>query len=198
MEVEIKLRLPDEAAYNSVAVLLADSWVQDHEQENYFFDGANEELNSQRAVLRCRFFGGDKRAVLTLKGKMQITDGVGRATEVEESVDAVASRQFLKDASTLAKLDSELMHQCRSNFCFKTLQCMGGFKNLRREFHWEGHLLELDKTIFDHGTVFEIEVETASPEQLRPKLEQFLADNSISFQYSTNSKFANFRNKTLQ
>ena len=36
-------------------------------QENYFFDGAGQELSSKRVVLRVRFYGGDKKAVLTLK-----------------------------------------------------------------------------------------------------------------------------------
>lgn len=177
----------------------------------------------------------------------------------------------------------------RSTFGFETLVGLGGFKNLRGEFEWEGHVLELDKTDFDHGTLYEIEVETVSvarlppprpvafhlldgwpllpvrqedggdchgrgdrhdlhsrdgypwasmcqgegclpghslaglggchlppfsvpvclkdgdsgggaqaePEVLRPKLEAFLADKGISFAYSTTSKFANFRNKTL-
>ena len=36
-------------------------------QENYFFDGAGQELSGKRVVLRVRFYGGDKKAVLTLK-----------------------------------------------------------------------------------------------------------------------------------
>lgn len=63
----MKLRLLDSAAYEAVAAALAPTWRQDHEQENYFFDGTQGELNSQRAVLRCRFYGVDKKAVLTLK-----------------------------------------------------------------------------------------------------------------------------------
>jgi len=197
-EVEVKLRLLDSAAYEAVAAALAPTWRQDHEQENYFFDGTQGELNSQRAVLRCRFYGVDKKAVLTLKGKMKIVDGVGRATEVEEDVDPVAARAFLDDPALLAKLDSALMADCRSTFGFEGLKCLGGFRNLRREYAWEDHVLELDKTQFEHGTVYEIEVETTEPEQLRDKLEPFLAEKGIAFAQSTTSKFANFIKKTLE
>ena len=38
--------------------------------------------------------------------------------------------------------------------------CLGGFRNLRRDYSWEGFKLELDETQFEWGTVFEIEVET--------------------------------------
>lgn len=40
------------------------------------------------------------------------------------------------------------------------LVCLGGFKNVRSDFDWEGFKLELDETHFDWGTVYEIEVET--------------------------------------
>ena len=38
--------------------------------------------------------------------------------------------------------------------------CLGGFRNLRRDYSWEGFKLELDETQFEWGTVYEIEVET--------------------------------------
>ncbi len=38
--------------------------------------------------------------------------------------------------------------------------CLGGFRNVRSDFDWEGFKLELDETRFDWGTVYEIEVET--------------------------------------
>jgi len=38
--------------------------------------------------------------------------------------------------------------------------CLGGFRNVRSDFDWEGFKLELDETRFEWGTVYEIEVET--------------------------------------
>ncbi len=37
---------------------------------------------------------------------------------------------------------------------------LGGFRNTRQDFDWEGAKLELDETCFEWGTVYEIEVET--------------------------------------
>ena len=45
----------------------------------------------------------------------------------------------------------------------KTLKCLGGFRNERSDFKWEGFKLELDRTMFPHGTVYEVEVETVCP-----------------------------------
>ena len=42
------------------------------------------------------------------------------------------------------------------------LVSLGGFKNVRSDFDFEGFKLELDETKFDWGTVYEIEVETVS------------------------------------
>lgn len=36
-------------------------------QENFFFDGDKQELESQRAVLRLRFYNVDEKAVITVK-----------------------------------------------------------------------------------------------------------------------------------
>lgn len=37
---------------------------------------------------------------------------------------------------------------------------LGSFKNVRTEFSWEGHTLELDETAFQHGTLYELECES--------------------------------------
>jgi len=43
---------------------------------------------------------------------------------------------------------------------FTELVCSGGFRNRRQVYDWEGFTLELDETRFEHGTLYEIEVET--------------------------------------
>lgn len=49
------------------------------------------------------------------------------------------------------------------------LVCLGGFNNTRQEFEWGGHLLELDETKFEWGTVYELECETVrEPQGLLP------------------------------
>lgn len=43
------------------------------------------------------------------QGKQILQDGIGRATEVEEELDAKDARKFLQQPSELLKLPSELM-----------------------------------------------------------------------------------------
>ena len=67
MQIEIKLRLPDQQAHHKVMALLEKDLMATHHQENYFFDGAKQEITSTRTVLRCRFYNKDEKALLTCK-----------------------------------------------------------------------------------------------------------------------------------
>ena len=67
MQVEIKLRLADEDQHRRLAEALKPHLRETHDQENFFFDGADQELSSRHTVLRCRFYNIDKRALLTIK-----------------------------------------------------------------------------------------------------------------------------------
>lgn len=196
MEVEIKLRLPDQAAYACVQQLLESSLRATHAQENYFFDGALGELEAQRVVVRLRFYNGDKKAVITVKGKALMQDGVSRSSEEEEDVDPIVARQYLEQPDVMMAA-SPLLTQKQKQFNVSGLKALGGFKNLRQEYNWEGLVIELDQTMYEWGTLFEVECETVEPEVVKPKLEAMLQGAGISYSYSTVSKFANFRNKTL-
>mmetsp|Transcript_14760 Transcript_14760/g.41565 ORF Transcript_14760/g.41565 Transcript_14760/m.41565 type:complete len:219 (+) Transcript_14760:110-766(+) len=198
-EVEIKLRLPSRAAYDAVAALLAPSWAQDHVLEDFYFDGSGGELDAALLALRCRIYDHDKRAMLTVKGKPVMHEGVSRASEAEEELpDPAAARAFVSDPRALFGLELKLIEDCRRQCGLTDLVSLGGFTNLRREFDWEGHVLQLDKATFAHGTLYELELETSSPEKLRPKLEAFLLARGIEFGHSAASKFANFRHSTLR
>ena len=67
MQVEIKLRLADGAQHQRLAEALKPHLRETHDQENLFFDGADQELSSRHTVVRCRFYNTDKRALLTIK-----------------------------------------------------------------------------------------------------------------------------------
>ena len=67
MQVEIKLRLGDEKAHDKLAAVLQPRLQATHQQENIFFDGAEQELSQQRTVVRCRFYNIDQRCLLTIK-----------------------------------------------------------------------------------------------------------------------------------
>ncbi|GAB4823572.1 hypothetical protein N2152v2_010618 [Parachlorella kessleri] len=197
--VEVKLRLAGAEAHAKLAKALQASYRITHEQENFFFDGSKQELSSQRVVLRVRFYGIDKKAVITLKGRQVLKDGIGRAPEEEEGVDPLQARVFLTDPSRLLHLDIPLMAKLRESYpSMEGLVSLGGFKNTRQEFDWQEHLLELDETKYEWGTLYELECETTEPEKLRQELEAFLGEQGVAYKYSTTTKFANFRNRTLE
>lgn len=197
MEVEVKIRLPDKSAFDKLTQLLAPGKKASHAQENYFFDGSNRELEATRSVLRVRFYNNNDKAVITVKGKQILQNGIGRASEVEEDVkDVQAARTWLTTPDLLLQA-SPLLQQLNEKIGMKHLVCLGGFKNQREVFEWEGQTLELDETQYEWGTLYEIECETTEPEVVRDKLEALLSTNGVSYSYSVTSKFANFINKSL-
>ena len=161
-EVEIKLRLTSRDAYEQTAALFESGHSATHEQENFFFDGAEQELAAQRAVLRLRFFDtssfdADKcitsaRCVLTLKGKSVIQDGVGVAPEVEHDISVDDGRRCIREPSHILKLTDtstlEASDICRPSppsaivrdvvdrFKVQTFVCLGGFTNRRQVYEW--------------------------------------------------------------
>lgn len=198
-EVEVKLRIPDSASFAAVQSLLLPSFKAIHEQENHFFDGAKGELSAEKVVLRVRFYGGDRRAVITCKGKQVLENGVGRAPEEEEEIEVAVAREFLKDPSTLVNHESTLMNKLKEEFKFpEGLTYLGGFDNRRSVYEWRGYTLEVDLTSYPWGSLYEIECETQEPDVLKAQLEQLLSENAIPFSNATKSKFANFKDKTLE
>lgn len=202
MEVEVKLRLANAAAHGKLAAALAADAVGGckavHQQENYFFDGSGQELSSKRVVLRVRFYNKDAKALITVKGKQVLQDGIGRAPEEEEATDPAAARAFLSEPCKLLNLGTPLLEGLKRSTGVEELVCLGGFNNTRQEYEWGGHLLELDETKFEWGTVYELECESTEPERLRRELEAYLTKLGVDYKYSTTTKFANFRNRTLE
>jgi uncharacterized protein YjbK len=181
-----------------VAAALSSSRTATHAQENFFFDGPSRELSAARAVLRVRFYNTDKRALITLKGQQVLAGGVGRGSEHEcDAPDPVAARAFLTHPDKLLEVDGDPIQRAKAQYGVKSLACLGGFENLRSDYAFEGHTLELDETRYPWGTLYEIEVESAEPEAVKAKLEGFLAERGIPFTHSATTKFANFINKTL-
>ena len=202
MEVEVKLRLPDSAAHQKLSDLLSPFHVQTHFQENLFFDGANCELASVRAVLRLRFYGGDSRCVLSLKSRPAIAAGISRAEELEEPLDPALGRAWAADPRRFLSLESsEALRRVRDEHGVSEdrggLVCLGGFRNVRSVYDWEGLRLELDETMFDFGTNYELECESSEPERDKVLLERLLDSNGIGFSYSKLSKFDIFRSRKL-
>jgi len=194
-EVEIKLELASQSDYLRVKQILG-APLEVHEQENVFFDGKKQELSSSRAVLRFRFYGGQvPKCILTLKSNSYVAGGIQRSQEVEEDINYFIARQIVVDSSKMGQLrGSQVMAGIYAEYKVAShgFVCLGGFRN-RREVYQYGDLhLELDKTTFEFGTVYEIEVETANPVYVKSELESLLNSNGVKYTYSKISKFARF------
>mmetsp|Transcript_6543 Transcript_6543/g.16897 ORF Transcript_6543/g.16897 Transcript_6543/m.16897 type:complete len:117 (+) Transcript_6543:297-647(+) len=108
MEVEVKLRLKSAEDHQRAAsaVFGGCPHLNKFFQENVFFDGANQELSSQRVVLRVRFYNVNEKCVVTVKGKAVLQNGIGKASEIEEEVDPILGRSFVDNPQLM--LDSDI------------------------------------------------------------------------------------------
>ncbi|XP_074281210.1 uncharacterized protein LOC141606102 isoform X1 [Silene latifolia] len=205
MEVEVKLRLPDSKAHQSLSTVLSPFHKQTHFQHNVFFDGAAGELSSRRAVLRLRFYGEDsataKRCVVSLKAKALLVDGVSRVEEDEEEIDPDWAREIWANPNLIGSVESRILKRVRDEFGIKAEEndsdggkyvCLGGFKNVRGVYEWNSLTLELDETLFDFGTLYEVECESAEPDKAKELIEGLLKQSEIPYTYSAKSKFAIF------
>lgn len=206
MEVEVKLRLPDSASHQKLSHLLAPFHINTFIQENIFFDGANAQLTSNLAVLRIRFYNLDTSCVLSLKAKPVISDGISRIEEQEEPFDTTLGRACVAEPWRLARIESsEILKRVRDEYGIGGeeggggggLVCLGGFRNVRGVYEWNGLKLEVDETNYDFGTSYEIECESCEPERAKKVLEEFLTQNGINYSYSQLSKFAVFMSRKL-
>lgn len=195
----MKLRLPDSATHQKLQTLLTPFHLITHSQYNTFFDGAGAELSTRRAVLRLRFYGDNAKCVVSLKAKAVLVDGVSRVEEDEEDIDPLVGQECVRNPTRLGFVESRVVKRARDEFGVseKGFVCLGGFKNVRGVYEWKGLKLELDETMYDFGTCYEIECESTEPEKAKELIEEFLMENGISYTYSEASKFAIFRSGKL-
>lgn len=52
------------------------------------------------------------------------------------------------------------MPRALRTYSVQGIRALGGFRNERKVFDWDGLELELDATQYDWGTLYELEVET--------------------------------------
>ncbi|KAL9386373.1 hypothetical protein Peur_019497 [Populus x canadensis] len=202
MEVEVKLRLPDSNSHQKLSIILSSFHTKTLIQENIFFDTTNSKLSSNFAALRLRFYNLDSYCILSLKAKPIMSDGISRVEEQEEPIDPKIGRMCVAEPGQLLGLleSSKIIQKVRREFGVgenEVLVCLGMFRNVRQVFDWKGLKLELDETIYDFGTSYEIECESKEPEKDKKLIEGLLKDNGIEFSYSEANKFAVFRSGKL-
>ncbi|XBI21205.1 hypothetical protein VPH35_062350 [Triticum aestivum] len=165
MEVEIKLRLPDAAAHRRLSSFLAPHLLRT--------DAPARPLAAATAAQRdVRLYGNDdrdpSRAVLTLKRRPRIDAGVSRVEEVVEPLDPALALTCVDNPARLDAVDSPIIRLVSDEYGVggdkAQFVCLGVFRNTR----------ELDETHFDFGTNYELECETAEPDQAKEVLERLL------------------------
>lgn len=97
----------------------------------------------------------------------------------------------------LSLSDSRVIERLKEEFGVNGLVCLGGFRNVRNVFDWNGLKLEVDETDYGFGTSYEIECESEQPDRAKGMIEEFLKGNGIGYSYSEVSKFAVFRSGKL-
>ncbi|XP_051116903.1 triphosphate tunnel metalloenzyme 3-like [Andrographis paniculata] len=200
MEVEVKLRLPTSAAHERLCGILAAYHRRTHLQENLFFDSPDAKLASNLAALRLRFYDLDSRCILGLKSKPRISAGISRIEEQEEPIDPVVGRQCAAEPWRLLEIESSnIIKRVKDEFRVDAegLVCLGGFRNVRGVYEWNGLTLEIDETLYSFGTSYEIECESSEPDRAKKLLEELLTSRGIEFRHSEASKFAIFRTGKL-
>ncbi|GAV85789.1 CYTH domain-containing protein [Cephalotus follicularis] len=201
MEVEVKLRLKDSTAHKTLTSLLSPYLAKTYLQENFFFDTQNSLLSSNLAALRIRFYDLDSRSVLSLKAQPIIQSGISRVEEQEESLDVELARHCVLDPTRLLGpllSGSMIMRRVKEEFGVRDgFLCLGGFRNVRGVYEWRGLKLEIDETIYDFGTCYEVECESVEPERDREVIVGFLEEKGIEYEYSQVSKFAVFMSGKL-
>lgn len=156
VEIELKwaLQPSDHAALAArIAGLLGGPARLD--QRNRFYDSPDGRLRAARRSVRLRH--ENARVILTCKAKGSVDAlGTHRHDEWERELPASA---WDKPIDT-----TQLPEAWRSALAGAALGMLGGFANLRLEWHDGPHLLCLDRTDLDGRIDHELEIETPQPE----------------------------------
>ncbi|XBH87235.1 hypothetical protein VPH35_074737 [Triticum aestivum] len=201
MEIEIKLHLPDAAAHRRLSSFLTPRLLRTDAPARPLAAAAAATA-AQRDV---RLYGTDDRdpscAVLTLKRPPRIEAGVSRVEEVVEPLDPALALTCVDNPARLGAVDSPIVWLVSYEYGVggdkAPFVCLGGFRNTRGVYELEegkgqGLVLELDETHFDFGTNYELECETAEPDQAKEVLERLLTVVGVPYEYSRSNKFACF------
>ncbi|MEQ8768558.1 MAG: CYTH domain-containing protein [Planctomycetota bacterium] len=190
-EIEIKLRLPSAEAAQAVQAKLPAARAVRH-QVNHYYDTADLAIQRElRGMLRVR--RQDARWIVCLKLGASISDdGTLRTEEIES--DWQPPRAWRPEqigellACGLAPIERLAAVLRRVDLVY-----LGALENTRSEHSFEGHLIELDRTLLPRGRVeHELECETEDPDSLRPKLLDLLRRAGVEAAPQTRTKYQRF------
>ncbi len=187
-EIELKWALTPEA-HAALAGHLAAELGPAHvlRQENRFFDSADLRLRAQRMNLRLRL--ENDRLLMTCKQKIAHPGEAFRHQEWEVWLDpALWPRIGEPGLAALLPLPDHV----RESLGGAALTALGGFANLRHEFHHRDELLCLDRTDFGHRVDHELEIETPTPEATSRTWGERLKVWGIPYSLQPTTKFARY------
>lgn len=210
MEVEVKERLLSEADWQRVydelnkrvsgAAAVVAVVVTPVHQKNVFFDTADGALGKKRIGMRLRFY--EDKCLVTCKEPVLFANGINRAKETEEFISVEAGRAALSAPWDLPQASAVVRETLDRNVeggsAAARLAVCGSFENDRTSFPFEGKVLELDRTVYDFGVRFEVEIECDEPETMRTKLLAFLDSIGVGHTASKYSKLACMFKKVLE
>ncbi|KAF8984648.1 hypothetical protein BGZ46_007354 [Entomortierella lignicola] len=191
MEIEIKIRLPTEADTARLEHALGGSPFVSEDQDNVFFEGVNKELIKNKLVFRIRIIeksGKDRIAVVALKGNAVLVDGISKVEEIIENPN------LIPEAAKTHRLLKKIVERVPCNDGYTH---MGRFKNVRHKYQWQEYVVEVDRTMYPHGTAYEVEIESTNPENAKARLTTLLQEHGISYGNSQRNKFENMLFGTL-
>ena len=182
-EIELKFALsPD--AHVALGRRLGQEWGPGSllRQANRFFDSRDHRLRAQRVNLRLRT--ENDRLVVTAKRKVAATVDFQHHDEWEVVLPA-----WDGDPATLPRPD-----WIAAALGDAQLVDLGGFANLRQEWHRDGEVVCLDRTDFATRIDHELEVEVADAASALPRWQARLADWGIAHAPQPVTKFARWLN----
>ena len=171
IEIELKWQLAPEShaeLQRRIGTLLGEPRLLD--QANRFFDSADGRLRAARRSVRLRRENG--RVILTCKARGSVDDlGTHRHDEWERELPAAAWESF----------PTELPEAWRAALDGAALVEVGGFANLRLEWHDGPHLLCLDRSDFGGFIDHELEIETPQPQAAHARWSVLLSDWGVAW-----------------
>jgi len=187
VERELKLRLPDEAAWRRFRDSLGPPGAC-LEQINLYLDTPELEVAACRGMLRLRRQEGDWS--VTYKRGLQVERGYFEALEVESPWPA--SPGPAPDPAGLEHLPP--LQALRAEGIRGALAVRGEVRNLRLRYPLpDGDVLELDRTTFPGGRVdFEVEVETLQPQRVLLTLEELARRAGVALHIQEQTKYERF------
>ena len=173
LEIEFKNLLTKSEYDTLLQTVFSDGNQKKIVQQNYYFDTKDHQLKNQHSALRIR--KTDSFNELTLKVPSQ-----GHLLETNLSLrDNVCSEILEEKQLKLSTIHADIEIDNISND--SVFYLFNQFETVRFEQTRGDHLLVLDQTTFQNGTIdYELEIESSDAEMGKAFFEEFLKSHSIS------------------